>query len=417
MDADDEATHRGLSHYRNARSRSHEDEIESDDILGLVPNPPPIAVPSRYPSRTQSQSTPVVPYLPDDDDERDELDLIGSLSPSPSPPSRTRSALPSDAIDVDNVKIVASVGVKEGERHGQIEEAVEEEEEEEESDEEGEDEGEDEGTEEEGRDDHEVNMKTVDEAEPAADATQMRGSPEADIGFSMPLDTDRPVQQDVVMMEPPIKDSLQHAAQEDVQMTAEEVTRPSFEPILNLARPSRESPEDSHIPTYPTTLRNDTPVSIVTPSMPLRVRPPIIPAPPSPLIAIPPYLFESAPVETENRSPESPPSTSKITPYSPAYKLPPLKSLPVIFHRKSKSGKQRKRDKEKEREKGSDKNDTKKENKDECAPMGLNKWGATVRTNPVHRRVARATKCLSTRDWNVRDSVTICVSTDLMAHR
>ena len=60
------------------------------------------------------------------------------------------------------------------------------------------------------------------------------------------------------------------------------------------------------------------------------------------------------------------------------------------------------REKERERnERGSERADSKRENKDDWMPMGINKWGATVRANPVYKKVSRASKCLSTRDWNV----------------
>lgn len=77
------------------------------------------------------------------------------------------------------------------------------------------------------------------------------------------------------------------------------------------------------------------------------------------------------------------------------YTLPPLEVLPAEFQRKAKSSRQKKREKEKEKEKGEGKGHQ------EWAPMGINKWGAVLRANPVHKRVSKATKCLSTHDWNV----------------
>lgn len=76
----------------------------------------------------------------------------------------------------------------------------------------------------------------------------------------------------------------------------------------------------------------------------------------------------------------------------PTYTLPPLKSLPPEFHRKGKQRQSRKRDKDKAEPKSSQ----------EWAPLGLNKWSAVLRANPVHKRVSKATKCLSTKEWNVR---------------
>jgi chromatin modification-related protein VID21 len=75
------------------------------------------------------------------------------------------------------------------------------------------------------------------------------------------------------------------------------------------------------------------------------------------------------------------------------YSLPPLKSLPAEYNRKNKS-KQRKREKERER------NDAKRDTND-WTPTGLNKWAATINANPVWKKVSRATKSLSSREWAV----------------
>ncbi|KAH9857077.1 hypothetical protein C2E23DRAFT_900323 [Lenzites betulinus] len=77
----------------------------------------------------------------------------------------------------------------------------------------------------------------------------------------------------------------------------------------------------------------------------------------------------------------------------PPYTLPPLSLLPIEFSRRGKSTK-RERKKDKERDKGEAK-------KEEWAPMSLNKWAAVLRANPVHKKLSRAAKCLSTRDWSV----------------
>jgi len=79
--------------------------------------------------------------------------------------------------------------------------------------------------------------------------------------------------------------------------------------------------------------------------------------------------------------------------YDPQYKIPALGVLPAEFSRKTKTTK-RKREKER------DKSDGKKD-RDEVLPMGVSRWGATVLANPVWKRVSRATKCLSTREWGV----------------
>jgi chromatin modification-related protein VID21 len=79
------------------------------------------------------------------------------------------------------------------------------------------------------------------------------------------------------------------------------------------------------------------------------------------------------------------------------YTLPPAKSLPMDQQRRLKLGKnQRKKDKEKD--KGAE---NRKDNTEDWTPLGINKWGVTIKTNPLWKRVSRATKTLSTRDWNV----------------
>ena len=77
--------------------------------------------------------------------------------------------------------------------------------------------------------------------------------------------------------------------------------------------------------------------------------------------------------------------------YDPQYKLPPLSVLPAEFSRKTKTTK---RKKERERDKSDGK-------RDEVLPMGISRWGASVIANPVWKKVSRATKCLSTREWGV----------------
>lgn len=128
----------------------------------------------------------------------------------------------------------------------------------------------------------------------------------------------------------------------------------------------------------------------------------LIPTPTSP-VADPAFSFD----EAESEPPEETPSAAS-TPveasrhqnhhhhhhhFNPAYSLPPIKSLPPEYLRKGKSAKQKKRDKERDKADG--------KIKDEWTPMGLTKWGATIRANPVWKKVSRATKCLSTRDWGV----------------
>jgi chromatin modification-related protein VID21 len=80
------------------------------------------------------------------------------------------------------------------------------------------------------------------------------------------------------------------------------------------------------------------------------------------------------------------------------YTLPFAKSLPLDQQRRLKLGKNL-RKKEKEKDKVPE---SRKDGIDDWTPLGLNKWGVSIRANPLWKRVSRATKTMSTRDWNVR---------------
>jgi chromatin modification-related protein VID21 len=80
------------------------------------------------------------------------------------------------------------------------------------------------------------------------------------------------------------------------------------------------------------------------------------------------------------------------------YTLPFAKSLPLDQQRRLKLGKSlRKKDKEKDKVM-----ESRKDGIDDWTPLGINKWGVSIRANPLWKRVSRATKTMSTRDWNVR---------------
>ena len=81
------------------------------------------------------------------------------------------------------------------------------------------------------------------------------------------------------------------------------------------------------------------------------------------------------------------------------YSLPPLSTLPAEFQRRSASSRnKKKRDKEKQ-ERAGDKGEGRR---DDWTPMGINKWGALLRANPVWKKLSKASKCVSTHEWNVR---------------
>jgi chromatin modification-related protein VID21 len=79
------------------------------------------------------------------------------------------------------------------------------------------------------------------------------------------------------------------------------------------------------------------------------------------------------------------------------YSLPSAKSLPLDQQRRLKLGKSL-RKKEKEKDKGPE---NRKDGTDDWMPLGINKWGVTIKANPLWKRVSRATKTMTTRDWNV----------------
>lgn len=124
----------------------------------------------------------------------------------------------------------------------------------------------------------------------------------------------------------------------------------------------------------------------------------LIPAPVVTPITDAPYNLDDETPSVSELEP-SKQSTSKFDAqghFNPQYTLPPLSTLPVDFVRKAKPSKKKK-------EKDG------KRDKDDGLPMGLNRWGATVMANPVWKKVARANKCLSTREWGVRASPSLFV--------
>lgn len=175
--------------------------------------------------------------------------------------------------------------------------------------------------------------------------------------------------------------------EERMDVSMEEAREPSPDLVLPSSSPD-------HKITPRTIVYTTVDVASIQPSL-------LIPTPTSP-VADPAFSFD----EAESESLEETPSAAS-TPvdalrhqnqhhhhhFNPAYTLPPIKSLPPEYARKGKSAKQKKRDKDRDKTDG--------KIKDEWAPMGLIKWGATIRANPVWKKVSRATKCLSTRDWGV----------------
>jgi chromatin modification-related protein VID21 len=180
--------------------------------------------------------------------------------------------------------------------------------------------------------------------------------------------------------------------------------------------PSLDAPENGH---------SEAPLTPSPSASQTEIRPSPSPSPPVafvPVVALPPSAFMLPPdPSTEvfipvNLAPvgEPPQYVLDLTTVEPRsltvnewlnpefslnrnFTLPPVKSLPLDQQRRLKLGKsQRKKDKEKDRLPEGRKGGT-----DDWMPLGINKWGATIKANPLWKRVSRATKTLSTRDWNV----------------
>ena len=88
------------------------------------------------------------------------------------------------------------------------------------------------------------------------------------------------------------------------------------------------------------------------------------------------------------------------------YPLPPLAALPAEFNRKGKPNKSRKKDRDRS---GSDSG-----RKDDWVPLGMSKWAALLMANPAYKKLSRATKCVTTRDWNVGELLSDAEYGDLM---
>jgi len=53
------------------------------------------------------------------------------------------------------------------------------------------------------------------------------------------------------------------------------------------------------------------------------------------------------------------------------------------------------------KDKEKDKDGKDKDGGNDWVPWGAHRWIATIKTNPVHKKVSKATKCLTTREWSV----------------
>ncbi|KZV78307.1 hypothetical protein EXIGLDRAFT_847655 [Exidia glandulosa HHB12029] len=99
------------------------------------------------------------------------------------------------------------------------------------------------------------------------------------------------------------------------------------------------------------------------------------------------------------QQPGPPPPPSVLVPESAFTRrlpIPPLSSLPPTFNHTIKPTKLQRL-----REKAKKEGTTAKTPLPEFIPLGLNRWAATVRANPVYKHVKKSTKILTTNDWRL----------------
>lgn len=156
----------------------------------------------------------------------------------------------------------------------------------------------------------------------------------------------------------------------------------TFVDVMNISDEEVQSP-DSQNHNFPRTPSPPIPSTIDTALLYRGPDQPMIVAPPSP-VHDPQYNFDADFAFDSVK----PPANDDLP-----YTLPLLNSLPPEFRKKN-TRTQRKREKEKERTEV-------RKDRDDWAPMGMARWRALLRANPTWQHLARSTKSLTTKDWNV----------------
>lgn len=191
----------------------------------------------------------------------------------------------------------------------------------------------------------------------------------------------------------PVESAAEHDTQE--QMVVDDLTKVGTPPT---------PPSPVHTPTPPRPRSKTPPLraplsiaqQVATSSTPLSPPRP----PPAPVIIEVPSNQDRRIVQCDysfgQEAFQSTPIADSRTKSKLRLTVPPLANLPAEFNRsKVKPQKQRKRDKDREKN-GSDVG-----KKDEWVPLGMARWAAVLRANPSWKRVTKATKCVSSREWNV----------------
>lgn len=168
---------------------------------------------------------------------------------------------------------------------------------------------------------------------------------------------------------------------------------PDLHPMENIGLSELDdAPSPSSVDHQPSSPRTPSPLPSVLMPMPALYgsssRPTI--QAPSPIHDIA-FNFDDDPFPELSAQTSKNPSDNRSY-FNPHYTTPPLNILPPEFQRKKPSRQQRKREKEKDRG---------ELRKEDWAPLGMNKWRALLRANPTWKHVAKSSKSLTTKDWNV----------------
>ena len=153
--------------------------------------------------------------------------------------------------------------------------------------------------------------------------------------------------------------------------------------VMNISDEEEAQSSDSQNDNLPRTPSPAIPTTIDTALLYRGPDQPMIVAPPSPAHD-PQYNFDA-----DFAFDSVKPPAKEDLPYT----LPLLNSLPPEFRKKN-TRTQRKREKERER------TEVRKDRED-WVPMGMARWRALLRANPTWQHLARSTKSLTTKDWNV----------------